>query len=430
MLQAELQTAFLAEHPPEAAAIFDDFSPADASRLLSGETAGVAGALLYHMTPSHAAAVLQAMPPQTAAAALQALPTQQAAPLLGQLPPEAADALLTRMSRQMARDVRAFLQYGPETVGSLMHLQVLALPADLTVAEALGRVRAWPRRDLHDLYVIDREHVLLGTLSLNELLFMSPAEPLREVMRPELLVLDPLEDRERIVEICNDAYIHTLPVADRDGRLLGVIRARDIFRVGQAEVAADMVMMVGASPEERALSPLGLSVRKRLPWLQVNLFTAFLAAFVVGLFEDTIAQFTALAVLLPVVAGQSGNTGAQSLAVVMRGLVLRDITPRQWLQVGGKELTVSFINGMAVALTTGLAVYVWSRSWGLVLVIMLSMVLSMCMAGFSGAIIPIVLKSLHQDPAQSSSIFLTTVTDIAGFLSFLGLATIFSAFLA
>jgi magnesium transporter len=330
----------------------------------------------------------------------------------------------------MARDVRAFLQYGPETVGSLMHLQVLALPADLTVAEALGRVRAWPRRDLHDLYVIDREHVLLGTLSLNELLFMSPAEPLREVMRPELLVLDPLEDRERIVEICNDAYIHTLPVADRDGRLLGVIRARDIFRVGQAEVAADMVMMVGASPEERALSPLGLSVRKRLPWLQVNLFTAFLAAFVVGLFEDTIAQFTALAVLLPVVAGQSGNTGAQSLAVVMRGLVLRDITPRQWLQVGGKELTVSFINGMAVALTTGLAVYVWSRSWGLVLVIMLSMVLSMCMAGFSGAIIPIVLKSLHQDPAQSSSIFLTTVTDIAGFLSFLGLATIFSAFLA
>lgn len=429
MLQSDLQTAFMAEHPPEAAAIFDDFSPEEAARLLRAETGSVTGALLYRMTPSHAAAVLEAMTPEAAVAALEALPTQQAAPLLGQLPREAADALMARMSRQMARDLREYLQYSPETVGSLMHVQVLALPADLTVAQALERVRAWPRQDLHDLYVIDREHILLGTLAIQELVFKSPSEPLREAMSPELLVLDPLEHRERIVEICNDAFIHTLPVADRDGRLLGVIRARDIFRVGQDEAAADMVMMVGASPEERALSPLRLSVRKRLPWLEINLLTAFLAAFVVGIFEDTIAQFTALAVLLPVVAGQSGNTGSQSLAVVMRGLVLRDITPRQWMRVGMKELGVAFVNGVAVAVTTGLAVFVWSRSWGLVLVIMLSMVLSMCMAGLSGAIIPIVLKSLRQDPAQSSSIILTTVTDVVGFLSFLGLARMFSAYL-
>jgi len=183
------------------------------------------------------------------------------------------------------------------------------------------------------------------------------------------------------------------------------------------------------SADERALSPPMFAVKKRLPWLQVNLLTAFLAAFVVGLFENTIAQFTALAVLLPVVAGQSGNTGAQSLAVVMRGLALRDIRPRQWLKVSRKEVVVAFMNGVAVAVTTCLGVYMWSQSIGLTAVIGVSMIMAMTIAGFSGAIIPIILQSLNQDPAQSSSIILTTVTDVFGFLSFLGLATIFSSWL-
>jgi magnesium transporter len=190
-----------------------------------------------------------------------------------------------------------------------------------------------------------------------------------------------------------------------------------------------MQTMVGVSKDERALSPPWFAIKKRLPWLQINLLTAFLAAFVVGLFEDTIAKFTALAVLLPVVAGQSGNTGAQALAVVMRGLALRDIRPSQWLRVTLKESYVALANGVAVAATTCTAVFIWSGSWGLTAVIGVSMVISMLMAGFSGAIIPIILRSLKQDPAQSSSIILTTVTDVAGFFSFLGLATIFSRFL-
>jgi len=151
---------------------------------------------------------------------------------------------------------------------------------------------------------------------------------------------------------------------------------------------------------------------------------------VVGMFEDTIARFTALAVLLPVVAGQSGNTGAQSLAVVMRGLALRDIRPAHWVRVSAKELSVALLNGVAIAATTSAAVYWWSRSPGLTLIIAVSMVSSMCIAGFAGAVIPIVLKSLNQDPAQSSSIVLTTVTDVVGFFSFLGLATLFSNLLA
>jgi magnesium transporter len=182
--------------------------------------------------------------------------------------------------------------------------------------------------------------------------------------------------------------------------------------------------MVGASKDERALSNVSFAIRKRLPWLEVNLGTAFLAAAVVGIFEETIARNTALAVLLPVVAGQSGNTGAQALAVTMRGLALREIRLRNWLRMLVKESNVGFVNGLAVAATTALFVYIWSRSLGLAAVIGLSMVLSMTVAGLSGAAVPLVLTGLGQDPAQSSSIILTTVTDVVGFFSFLGIATL------
>jgi magnesium transporter len=170
-------------------------------------------------------------------------------------------------------------------------------------------------------------------------------------------------------------------------------------------------------------------MRKRLPWLNINLLTAFLAAAVVGMFENTIAQFTALAVLLPVVAGQSGNTGMQALAVIMRGLALREIRVAHWQRVLFKEVLVGALNGVAIAIVTGLGVFIWSRSGGLALIIAIAMILSMALAGLAGAAIPLLLSRLGQDPAQSASIILTTVTDVTGFFSFLGLATLLSTLL-
>ena len=190
-----------------------------------------------------------------------------------------------------------------------------------------------------------------------------------------------------------------------------------------------ILTMVGANRNERALSSVGFVVRKRLPWLSINLLTAFLAASVVGLFEGTIAKYTALAVLLPVVAGQSGNTGAQALAVTMRGLALQEIGTSQWLRVARKEVGAAFINGASIAVFTALGVLVWSSSEGLALVIGSSMIIAMVAAAFSGVIIPVILSSLGQDPAQSSSIILTTVTDVVGFFAFLGIATMLSSML-
>jgi magnesium transporter len=238
-----------------------------------------------------------------------------------------------------------------------------------------------------------------------------------------------IASREEVLETFARYILLDLPVVDIDGVLLGVIINNSLVQAVQEESSADIQTMVGVSREERALSSALFAVKKRMPWLQINLLTAFLAAAVVGLFEHTIAQVTALAILLPVVAGQSGNSGAQALAVTMRGLALREITIRHWFTVMFKEVRVGFLNGLAIATTCGAGVYLWSHSWGLVAVICLSMVMAMVAAGFAGAVVPIALVRMGQDPAQSSSIILTTVTDVAGFFSFLGIATLMLRFL-
>ena len=223
--------------------------------------------------------------------------------------------------------------------------------------------------------------------------------------------------------------LSTVPVVDADSHLVGVIRYRQLVAAAEAEASLSLQTMVGVSKEERALSRVSFAVRQRLPWLEINLATAFLAAFVVGLFEGTIAKFTALAILLPVVAGQSGNSGMQALAVTMRGLALREVRLSHWPRLIIKEAGVGILNGIAVAATTMLGVFIWSQSIGLTVVIGSAMILAMVMAGVSGAAIPLILKAAGQDPAQSSSIVLTTVTDCSSFLAFLGLATILLQFL-
>jgi magnesium transporter len=212
--------------------------------------------------------------------------------------------------------------------------------------------------------------------------------------------------------------------------VVGIIRQAGLLGAAQEDAIADLQQMVGGSSEERALSRPWVGVRSRLPWLNVNLVTAFVAASVVGLFESTIARFTAVAVLLPVVAGQSGNTGAQALAVTMRGLALREIRVSEGLRVLSKELVVGLINGLAIALVTSLGVYLWSRNAGLALVMFIAMVISMVAASAAGALIPIILVKLNRDPATASSIILTTVTDVVGFFTFLGLATLLAEMLA
>jgi magnesium transporter len=421
--------SYLRLYPGEAAANMEGLPLREVVRLLEEAPPKVAVSILERLTPELAAEALTRVPAEPASSMLQNMDPSRAAALLARLDQEPRQERTTLLDPRVAAELESLMTYSEDTAGGLMDPRVTTFRPTATVRQALSRLRSLRNRRLHEIYLVDGEGRLAGLVPLQDLAVASPSQHLQAIARGVAASARATASREEVVEIMGQSHLSTLPVLDFEGRLLGVIRQGALVAAVQEEASVDIQTMVGASKEERALSPVSFAVRKRLPWLQINLGTAFLAAAVVGMFEDTIARFTALAVLLPVVAGQSGNTGAQALAVTMRGLALREVRLRHWLPVAFKELRVAALNGVAVAIVTCLGVYLWSRSAGLTVVIGVAMVMSMVMAGVAGAAIPMLLSALGQDPAQSSSIVLTTVTDIAGFLSFLGLATLFASML-
>lgn len=421
-----LARALLRTDPEEAARVVEGARDAETAAFLAGEPAESTAAVLRRLTPDRGARVLAALDPEVVRVQAALLNPARVAAMVARLDPEEREGVLAPLDPAVADELRELAEFPAETAGALMDPRVTTFRPDTPVRDVLRRLRRFRSRRILDLFLVDAEGRLAGAVPLQEAVLASPDSSLGALgeMPPSVLSV---ASREEIVQTFEESGASSLPVLDVEGRLLGVLRQREIVAAAREQATASAVTMVGASQEERALSSPAFAMRKRLPWLQVNLLTAFLAASVVGLFEETIAQVTALAVLLPVVAGQSGNTGAQALAVTMRGLALREIRVRQWLPVAAKELLAGAGNGVAVAAVTSGAVYVWSGSGGLALVIGTSMVLSMTLAGFSGASIPILLTMLRQDPAQSSSIILTTVTDVVGFMSFLGIATLLAS---
>jgi magnesium transporter len=400
---------------------------AEVVRFLAAEPVRHAVPIVERLAPHFAADVLAAMPSDGRRDLVAAMDPVVALAILGWMDESPRDDLLGLLDPDLARELRMMADYPAETAGRMMDPRADHFKPGTTVRDALTRLRA-RRKRVADVFVTDDDRRLTGIVPLYLLAVAPPDERIEALAQPAVSV-QAIDPQEEVTELFNKGGVASLPVVDFEGRLLGVIRNDTLARTARENLATNMLAMVGASRQERALSPVGFAVRKRLPWLEINLVTAFLAASVVGIFEGTIARFTALAVLLPVVAGQAGNTGAQALAVTMRGLAMREIRVGQWPRVVGKEASVALLNGIAVSLTTAAGVFVWSRSPGLALVIGVSMIFSMVSAGIAGVLVPILLTKFGQDPAQSSSIILTTVTDIAGFASFLGIATMLSGWL-
>lgn len=428
--EAALTQRFLLDFPQEAAQLFEAMPADDAAALLAAQPPHAALRAWQAMAPDVALQVLERLPEELALHLLAEAEPVSSVAVLTQLDPVPRNAWLQRLNAEVASELRELLAYPDDCAGRMMDPRVSPLRAGMTVAEAVDRLRQIRRRGLRDLFVLDDEGRLTGRVEVQDLALAARESPLADITRGIVAFVRDLDPREEVVETLQKHPITELPVVNLSGRFIGIILQAELMTAVEEETSLDIQTMVGASPDERALSSPLFAVRKRLPWLQINLLTAFLAAAVVGLFESTIAQFTALAVLLPVVAGQSGNAGAQALAVTMRGLMLREISLRHWPAVVGKEAFTGLVNGVAVAATTGLAVYVWSRSLPLVGVIVLAMVISMLAAGVAGALVPILLRRFGQDPATASSIILTTVTDVVGFFSFLGIAALFAPLLA
>lgn len=421
-----VESEYLRRHPVAGADRLEAMPDDElATAVAEVDPAALAIAMEY-LSPPRALSLFLSLPDASRIAILEQAGPRLSVTLVAQLPQAERDAVLGGLSKVSRNDIERLLSFPDDSAGRLMDRSYLAVKARMTVAEVLGRLQDSSIRGARSLFVVDRDARLSGRVDIQDLALARADESISDHVQPVSETVTPQTSREELVDLLDRSRRDSVPVVDADQRLLGVVRYRNLFHAIEDVATANLQKMVGVSPEERALSLPGFAVRRRLPWLHINLLTAFLAASVVGLFENLIAQFTALAILLPVVAGQSGNAGAQALAVTMRGLALREIGIRQWRPVLSKEIMVGLTNGLALAVSCGLAVFVWSGSLGLALIIGVAMVMSMLAAGIAGALVPIILTRVGQDPATASSIILTTITDVAGFFSFLGTAMILS----
>ena len=428
-LQAALREAYLREQPADAARCLEAM-PSDALRAhVRGISSHALLGCMDYLSGSRAGAVFANLNAKDQRAVLRDASPRLALQLLAGMDEDARAQQMEKLPKSVRGDLERLRHYDEDSAGRLLDRPYDTVRADMTVTQTLEVLRNSGARRTRTVYVVDRGNRLVGRVDMQAMAMATGDQPLQELLEDVDASVLATAPRSEVVELLDRYRVDSLPVVDVEGRLLGVVRYQTLFEAIEAVATESLQKMVGASADERALSTPGFSVKRRLPWLHINLLTAFLAAAVVGMFESLIAQFTALAVLLPVVAGQSGNAGSQALAVTMRGLALREIGTREWRKVLWKELQVGFVDGLALAITCGIAVFLWSQSVGLAIVIGVAMILSMVAAGMSGAVVPMILIRLGQDPATASSIILTTVTDVAGFISFLGTATLLASML-
>ncbi|MBU2705131.1 magnesium transporter [Zooshikella marina] len=424
-----LSQRFLQDYPREAANVLESYTPEEAAHLLSELPASSLIRIWSFFPPHYADQMLPLLNDSAQKNLLLAMDSPDCAQTLNRLSHEDKKRCLDNLPEDYANDLKNLLAYPERTAGQMMDPRVIRLLPESTADDALKLLRQQKHKPIRKVFVVDNTQQLLGIVDITALALSEGSESVQQLALPPKALISPFDSLDEVAEQLTQFKLETLPVVDINGKLLGAIQHPSLLRTLQDNSLTDIQAMVGVSRDERALSKAFFAIKKRLPWMEINLVTAFVAAAVVAIFEDTIAKFTALAVLLPVVAGQSGNAGAQAQAVTIRGLALKEITVRNWSRVLFKEINIGVVNGIVIALTTAIGVYFWSSSMGLSLVIAIAMVISMVMAGMSGAIVPIVLTKLGLDPAQSSSIILTTITDIAGFMSFLGIATILSSLL-
>jgi magnesium transporter len=371
----------------------------------------------------HPEELLAALRPEQAAGIVQELADDDAAVLIRELPADTAKRILASVANR--GDLERLLAYEEDTAGGRMTTSVVTVPTWVTLADALESVRGQSEEmdDFYQVYCLDRDGRLAGVLSLQRLVVSRPESLVVDVMEPPVVVATPEQDQEEVARLIARYNVAAVPVVDHVGRLLGRITFDDVIDVVEAETTEDLLRLSGVSAHEDLAAPWLRSVRARLPWLYVNTVTAFLAAAVVYLFQDTIAALVILTVYMPIVAGQGGNAGTQALAVTVRRIALGLIPPGQGPRVIGKEALVGATNGLAVGVLVAIVAALVRGTPMLGLVVALAMWGNLVIAGLVGSTVPLVLHRLGADPAVSSSVFVTPVTDACGFLLLLGLAS-------
>jgi len=365
------------------------------------------------------------------AAALMRLSPAFAQDVLAALPDEVRERALAAVPDEVARQWQRNSLYELNTVGRMMEPVHAAFSPERKVGETIESLREMVKMAfITYVYVLDREGRLLGIVTMRDLLFSEHDRTLGEVMIKDVFALQGSMRLEDAMKQVLDRHYPVYPVIDAGRRLLGLVRGQAMFEAQAIEITLQAGTMMGVEKEERTGTPWHQSLKLRHPWLQLNLLTAFLAAAVVGLFQDTIDRLVILALFLPVLAGQSGNTGCQALAVTLRGMTLGELKPGAERRLVTKEALLGLLNGMGVGVAAGVGMYITATGqhsefpWMLSFVVFLAMIGACVASGISGAMVPITLKRFGFDPATASSIFLTTATDVVSMGMLLGLATL------
>ena len=386
---------------------------------------------LSELGPEAGAALLAGRSPEEIVKLTQELPSDDVAAIIDHLPEELSAAVLELMQRKPGADVGELLEYPEKTAGRIMNPKVFALSEDMTAAEAIAELQG--SRDVEMvfyLYVIDARRHLVGVVSLRRLLLVPPDTPLKRIMTTDLISVRVDVNQEEVARLVASYNLLAIPVVDEENKLVGIITVDDVIDVIKDEATEDVYRLAGVASDDRVFTPPIESLTKRLPWLVVNLGTAFVAASVVKLFEGTIGVVTSLAVFMPVVAGMGGNAATQTLAVIVRGIAIGELTWSNTRKALLKEAVVGLGNGVVCGLVGAGVVWLMQGNPFLGAILGMAMIINMFVAAIAGTLIPLSLRALKVDPALASSVFITTLTDVFGFLSFLGLGTLFIKYLA
>ena len=383
----------------------------------------VSGKALVEMPDeSQAEETLVALDPEQAAEIVEELPDDEAADILGGLDRDEQERILSGVEDRA--EVERLLRYDEESAGGLMTAQVVTVRDTDSAAQAIEAIRRQAEEvgEFYQVFVVDADRRLVGVLPLKDLVTSPPERPVRDIMESAEIRVLPEVDQEEVARLMARYNLPSVPVVDPGGRLLGQVTFDDVIDVVEAETTEDLLKFGGVPPDEDLTAGWSTAVKSRLPWLYLNLATAFLAGAVVYVFQDMLIRTVALAVWMPIIAGMGGNAGTQALAVTVRRLALGLIPLGRFAQVVGKEVLVGLVNGLSVGSVVALVAYLAGQGPLLGLVVFLAMAGNLFVAGCVGALVPIVLARLKIDPAIASSVFVTTFTDVCGFLLLFGLA--------
>jgi magnesium transporter len=422
----DLAPALARLHAVDRAIIFQGIGEPEQVKFIHALGAAELASLLEHLTPEWRAAAAAKIPKEKLPAALDAMTSDDAADVLQILPPEQAQEVLAQM--RASDRVKPLMQYKPETAGGLMTRGYIEVRPETTVGDtlALQRTTDMPAAEVYYyMYVTTPDHVLEGVANLRELLRADPATPVAQIMRREVVHVPPNADQEECANLVQRYRLRALPVVSDDGVLLGVITADDIMDVLSVEATEDMYKMAGVGVKEWAFSPLGESVKRRVPWLSFNMAWAFAGAAIISLFTDTLDRVATIAIFMPMIAGQAGNAGIQTATIVVRSMALGEVHLRDFFKLLRKEWALGATKGLIFGSALGLIAWVWKGNIYLGAIAGTALFLNMLVASTAGVLLPMTLRRLGFDPATIAGVFDTMLTDLMGFLIYLGLATIF-----